>query len=117
MQNIFKYIKKKDYSEEERKEKVIAREQKLQKKAQKVSAKKHRQEVKEMFVVVYHLVPRNNGKKYHLMRMGEPEPIKVFTKRSAALNYINNQLMYTGRVKVYINDMKNHVELYKTNAK
>ena len=65
---------------------------------------------KDGFISVYHLIPRNNGKSYQLMRMGESKPLKSFTKEKSALAYIDKNLRGS---KVYINDVKNRVKLYK----
>lgn len=83
----------------------------------KLDAKKAKAAASTTFTSVYHLVPRNNGKNYHLMRMGAKEVIKVFNKQEVALEYIDKYIMKDAKTKVYIHDLKNHIKLYKKKAK
>ncbi|MCQ2795556.1 MAG: hypothetical protein MJ214_05080 [Bacilli bacterium] len=64
-------------------------------------------------ISVYHLIPRNNGKSWWLMRMGEAEPIKTFNKKETGIDYIDKTLMKRLDAKVYINDLENHAKRYK----
>lgn len=68
--------------------------------------------VKRGFTPVYHIIPVDGGRKWHLRKMGDQKIIKTTSSQIELINFYKKNIG-DGKAKLYVHDKNGKYHLYK----